>query len=474
MNVFIRKLKAQHFDFSKWALVFSLLIVLFINFHYKIWDQENRVIGHDTRSYYAYLPATFIYHDLSLEFLKNGGGDKLGKGFWGTKSPTGHTVIITSYGMSLLYSPFFLVSHLIAINTGYPPNGYTKPYLYGLLFSCFFYLALGLFFLRKFLLRYFSKIIVGMTIIIAVLSTNMLWYATFEATMSHVYSFALISLFIFLLDKWIDNPSLKVTLVIGLLLGIISLVRPTNLSIVILILLWKVKNLNDLGLRFTFILKNWYLVFIILIMFFIIWIPQFLYWKFISGNYLFYSYPESMGFFFNNPQLFNTMLSWRKGLLIYTPVMVFFMIGIVMLYKNKREFFWPVLIYFLVNWYVISSWWDWWYGGGLSMRPFIDYYGVYSIGMATLLTWTLKTGKIKKITLLSLIVVFSTLGFWNFKKYYGGSIHWAYMTKEAYLDSFWQQYPTAEFYQKIRKPDYKLAKKGIYKYEDENQDVNLN
>ncbi len=41
------------------------------------------------------------------------------------------------------------------------------------------------------------------------------------------------------------------------------------------------------------------------------------------------------------------------------------------------------------------------------------------------------------------------------------------MTREAYFDSFWRARPSATYYDKLRKPDYKLAKKGIYKYEDE-------
>jgi hypothetical protein len=41
------------------------------------------------------------------------------------------------------------------------------------------------------------------------------------------------------------------------------------------------------------------------------------------------------------------------------------------------------------------------------------------------------------------------------------------MTKESFFDSFWRVTPSEKFKDLIRDPDYELARKGIYKYEDE-------
>ena len=272
----MKKLSIKYFDISAWAIVFSLLVVLSINFRYSNWNSTEKVIGHDARSYYAYLPATIIYNDLSLEFVKSP-GNKLGKGFWGKKSPTGKTVIITSYGMSLLYSPFFLMAHSSAKLMGYPADGYSVPYCFALVMSSIFYLFLGVIFLRKFLLKYFPKLVVAITISIIILTTNMLWYVTFEATMTHVYSFGLISIFIYLIDKWIEHPSIKHTLLIGFLIGIITLIRPTNVVIVLLLVFWKVTSWKEFVNRLLLIIKDWHHILIMIIVFIIIWIPQFIY-----------------------------------------------------------------------------------------------------------------------------------------------------------------------------------------------------
>ncbi len=42
----------------------------------------------------------------------------------------------------------------------------------------------------------------------------------------------------------------------------------------------------------------------------------------------------------------------------------------------------PILLLFTLFTYVIFSWWCWWYGGGLSIRPMIDVYCIFAIGLA--------------------------------------------------------------------------------------------
>ncbi len=468
INKYIRLLKKT--DLSLLAVIFCIIVVFTLDMRYKNWQQQKTVLFHDVLSYYAYLPSAFVYHDMELNFLKSG-GDKLGKHFWGKSTSEHKVVIITSYGMSLLYSPFFGLAHIYAGITGYPQDGLSTPYLIALVFSSLAYLILGLFALRKLLLMFFSQTVTAITIVGVVISTNLLWYVAFESAMSHTYSFALITTSILVYDKWIKSPKIYLTIVLGLLIGIISIVRPTNIIIVVLFFFWRTISPEDIKKRFITIIKRWPHLILIAIMATIIWIPQFMYWKYLTGSYLYYSYPDDQGFFFNNPQLLNIMFSWRKGFIIYTPLMAFSILGIILLYKQKRELFLSVIIYFLLTWYILSSWWDWWYGGGFSIRPLIDSYGIMSLGIASFLTWVLKVRvKFAKGVLILLFISSLVLGFWNYKRYYGGSIHWVAMTKEAFLDNFWSAKPKSGFYDKLRAPDYELARKGIYKYKDESEE----
>lgn len=448
------------------ALFLTMFLVVCINFNTSYWKDENRVIANDIISYYAYLPATFVYGDFTLSFMDKI-PDDYGNKFWPKISPIGKKVIITSCGMSAMYFPFFIIAHPFAQYLGYQANGFTAPYKFAIVFGSMFYLFLGLFFMRKLLIRYFSDLVSALVIMAIMLSTNILWYATVEAAMTHVFSFSLISIFLYSTDRWHEKITVKQTILLGFLIGLISLIRPTNIVVIIILVLWKITTFNELKTRILLFLNKWYLVLFMILIFFLVWIPQFLYWKTVAGQYLYFSYPDSNHFYFGNPQLFNNLLSWRKGLLIYTPIMALSFFGIGLMYRKNKQFFWPVMVYFIISWYIISSWWDWWYGGGFGNRPYIDSYSIYAFGLATFLTWIFKQKIWLKTSGIALLFLLCIIGSYHHARYYYGSIHWDSMTKEAYFDSLFRLRPTQTFYSKIRPPDYEAARRGVYRYMDE-------
>lgn len=450
-------------SFSKIAIVVVILLVFVIDNNLGLWKSKNRVIINDVCAYYAYLPAIFIYHDLALDSLKD---FKTGDQFiiWPKVTPEGKNVITSSSGMAVLYFPFFMVSHLAAHLWAYPATGYSLPYRYGLMLSSLFYLAAGLFFLRKLLIKYFNEVVTAVVILVIPLTTNMLWYTVVESPMSHVYSFSLISIFLFLTDSWYRKQTVSKSLLLGLLTGLIVLVRPTNILVLLLFIFWMIKNIPEIKARFHLFFGNWNLIILMIVAFVLVWIPQMLYWKMQTGHYFYYSYPDDQGFFFGNPQIIGTLFSWRKGWLLYTPVMIFAMIGIPLLWKSHRGFMLPVSIFTIFTIYVVSSWWDWWYGGSFGLRAYIDAYGVFAIPMAAFLSWVLKQKKLARISFMVIFMLVAARSAFQHIQYHYGAIHWVGMTKEAYFDSFWRIRPSERFPDLIREPDYQLARKGIYKY----------
>lgn len=177
---------------SKFSIYFVLLVVVTRILISGDWKKDNKVIVADVVSYYAYLPATFIFHDIKLEKQETFDNGI----FWPEPLPDGNKVIKTSMGMSILYSPFFLISHGIAKLSGGDTYGFSPIYKIGLLASAVFYLFIGLLFLRSILRKYFSESITALTILTIALGTNLLNYSTYDACMSHSYNFALINLFV--------------------------------------------------------------------------------------------------------------------------------------------------------------------------------------------------------------------------------------------------------------------------------------
>lgn len=457
----INKSKISGYLNSKLIIIFILVIIIWRNFNLADWKEEKKVIQWDVISYYAYLPAVFIHHDIKLEFLKNGPESYKGT-FWPRKSPNGGNVIITSMGMAYLYLPFFLMGHLYAsLSPHFDNQGFSAPYKFFLVMSSIFYLMLGLIFLRKLLLKFFNDNAVSITLLITLFGTNLLCYATNESVMSHAYSFSLISIFLFLTHSWYNKPVYTNSVFLGLLGGLIILIRPTNVIIALLFLFWKITRFKDIPGRIQFYLKNAPFLFIIIIAVFVIWLPQLLYWKHIAGQWFYFSYGSDEKFFFNNPRIFKVLFSYRKGWFVYTPVMLFAIAGLFQLRKNYKQIFLPVLIFLVVNIYIISAWWSWWYGGSFGMRAMIDSYGIMALPLSAITAYFLDKKRLRiGYLVILLLLVFNNI--FNTLQYSYGSIHWDSMSKKAYWNSFLKLHKTDYFEYYLEPIDYIAARKGEY------------
>lgn len=445
------------FKYSSFAIVAILLFSIWFQFFAKRWNHD-RIIEWDVISYYSYLPATFIYKDLSLDFVKQN-PDKFGPWFWPLKAPNGNYVEKMTMGMSLLYSPFFAIAHFLADPLGYEPSGYSTPYRFAISIGALFYLLLGLLLLRKLLLRHFSDTATAITLILVTLGTNLTWYATIEPGMTHVYSFTLFVLFIYLLEQWIEKATLWNSILFGALCGLISLIRPTNAAIGILILLWGVNNKNTLKGRVNLLLLRWPYIFAMALSAIAIWVPQMLYWKMQTGHFFYHSYGQE-GFFFLSPHITDGLFSFRKGWLLYTPVMAVALAGLALLSNFTKGKTLALATFTTFNVYIIFSWWSWWYGGSFGARAFIESYALLALPLAALVQWALSKKiyiKIASATFFGLLLSHSI--FQTFQYYYG-AIHWDSMTREAYFDSFGRLKPSGRFNNLIAQPDYESALRG--------------
>lgn len=441
---------------SKYSIYFCVLLAVIFIITAKNWKHKDRIIGADVISYYAYLPATFIFNDIKLEkqeTLKNGV-------FWPEILPDGTKIIKTTMGLSVLYSPFFFGAHAISKIIGLKSYGYAPIYKIGLLLSAVFYLFLGLFFLRKTLRLYFSEKITALTIIAVTVGTNLMYYATSEAAMSHVYSFALFNIFVWATINWHKNQKLGQLVVIGLLAGLITLVRPSNITVLSFFFLYEIYSKKTFVKKLEMIFSRFYWFILMGIAFLIVWIPQMLYWKVLTGDFFFYSYTTER-FFFNNPHFIDGLFSYRKGWLIYTPIMVFALLGIILLFKKLKEYSWAILVFTGLNMYIIFSWWCWWYGGSFGMRPLIDFYGMLAIPMALLFSelYNYRSYMIKIISGIVLLLVMQNLFF--IQKYKANSLHWDSTSKYSFWHSFWHVRTQQGYWELLEQPDYDMARQGI-------------
>ena len=232
-------------NYTKLIIPLIALVYLGVHLKFDIWKRSESVISNDVIDYYAYLPATFIYKDISLRFKEQVGED-VGVKIWGFEQENGKYLIKMSMGLSMLYTPFFLIAHLVALIGPAEANGYSAPYSLALIFASLFYFLAGLVFLKKFLSNFFDQHSIAITLLIIALGTNLNYYLSKEAAMSHSFSFFLFSAFLFLSNKWHVNKKTKYAIFLGLIFGFISLIRPTNSLIALVFIFWNVDSFSAL------------------------------------------------------------------------------------------------------------------------------------------------------------------------------------------------------------------------------------
>ena len=461
-------------------IAIGIVIVVYIisNFSHHKWtkayDFPRGVIVWDVISYYSYLPASIIYKDLSLEFLNEPGFENDNR-FWPVTTEEGKKVILTSMGVSVLYSPFFFIAHVLAPVFGEPRDGFGGIYQFFLAFSALIYVGLAFIFLKKILRKYFSDITAAITILLIGLATNLHYYSTYEGAMSHSYSFSLIVLFMFLILKWLENPNLKYSIITGLVFGLIVLIRPTNIFILLFFIFAGVTNGKGFLERLKLFISKWPLVLVMMMAFVLVWVPQFLYWYSQTGKLFYNAYTEvGSAFFLDAPQIINVLFSYRKGLFIYVPLMIFAVFGITELYRQKSKFAFAVSIYFACILYVLSSWWSWWFGGSYGPRTFIDTYAIMSLPLAALIFRVENAGRKIVIPGIILTVLLLTHGILQHNQYTHRRLHHLGMTKEAYWTNHLLRFKEGPHYwQKLSLPDLYLARRGMYYFYPTGEDYSV-
>jgi hypothetical protein len=364
----------------------SLFILSAAFFYYPKWQQRDTeaTLSWDVSGYYMYLPAIFIYKDLKkLEFRdsiiqKYRPSPEFGQAF---QHPSGNFVMKYSCGQALQYLPWFTIGHLLAKPLGYAPDGFSKPYQVAIGWGSLLVALLGLWFLRKNLLVYFSEKTTAITLLLLIFGSNYLNYSAFDGAMTHNWLFTLYCLMIYSTIRFYQKPSYSWAICIGILVGWAALTRPTEIVAALIPALWGIGSFQSLKKRFL-LLKNHFLKYLLAaILCALVGSIQLFYWKYVSGDWVVYSY-QDQGFSWKHPHIMECLFSARAGWLTYSPMMVFSLLGFWALYKQKKTVFVATLLFSLIFMYITFAWDIWWYGGSLGQRAMVQSYPILAFPLA--------------------------------------------------------------------------------------------
>ncbi len=404
------------------------------------------VMSWDAYGYYLYLPQAFINNDLAM---KNDSvvtavkekypiSDTFYQRAW---SPDNKWVINYPMGMAYLYFPAFATGHIIAKITGAPVDGFSLPYENAMFLWCFLSVVAGLFFVRIILLRFFDDKVTALVLFLIAVGTNYLITVTLTVAMPHNFMFTLFAISLWLTIKWWETFKIKYAVLLGLCYGIAITSRFTEGIFIIIPALWGVQlSIKSVWERIVLLLtKRIIHVLIFGTVSFLVFLPQILYWKNVTGSYIFNAYEfmnPGEGLDLATPYTYSFLFSYKKGWLIYTPVMIFAILGFIQLYRKKRELFLPLFLFFVVNLWVISSWTTWWYAESFSQRPMVNSYPLMAVLLAFFIDGVIKSKKWIKFPVLALVVLvffFNVFQHWQYGK---GIIQGSRMTKEYYWKVF--------------------------------------
>ena len=114
--------------------------------------------------------------------------------------------------------------------------------------------------------------------------------------------------------------------------------------------------MNDLKKRVEFIFSNFKLVAVAMITAILVFLPQIIHWKYITGHWYFNNYKMAEGFNLLRPNLIPFFFSFKKGVFVYTPAVLVF-IGSLFLRKFRNSgTAWAIIIFLVLNTYLISCW----------------------------------------------------------------------------------------------------------------------
>ena len=412
----------------------TLILAFLCNGFFKDW----KFINSDGMGYYVYLPAIVVDHDTSLnsaviKIANTQNADPYAQKEYFGMRPQTDNFWIDKYpiGVALVQAPFFLGADLLTQITGGVRDGFSSNYQWAIAIAGLLFLQIGMYFAYKVLRKRFGNGLALILLSFLILGTNIMHYAVYEPSMSHIYSFAFITLTVFLLDKYLENKKFKWIVSMGITMSIIGVIRNLNLLFGIIPLLVILLNTAK-GKRPILLIKTlvvWGLTA------FVIFIPQLLYWYFSTGKFLAYSYAgETFNLF--KPELLKLLFSVNNGLFFWHPLLLLAIPGLYFWIKSHDAISKVSTIFLLLLTYILSSWWCWWFGYSFGMRPFTDFYILFLIPIGYLFL-RMKKWKRRYIVLSVVIIsMFFILNLIQMNNYWRGIVAGANISWENYWINF--------------------------------------
>jgi len=362
----------------------------------------------DTRAYYAQLRSLFFDRDLDLENERSALARPGRRGRASRLLEGGERGIWSPIGPPLLWSPFYVASHLYVKASGrlgtsaHSADGYSDPYRRAPALGTVVCAVGGAWLLGAMLARLHGLGAGGLAVAGAALASPIAYYVFVVPAMAHGLAFAIAGALLWAWDAARRAPSLRAWAVLGVLLGLVCLVRWQGAVYLLL-----VAPLGLLALA-RGVPARWIWAGAGLAV--LAFAPQMIAWRLSYGSFL--TMPQGRGFLdWSAPHLVDVLVSADHGLLTWSPVALVGVVGLLGGLRSDPLLHGGALAVFFATAWVNGGVADWAAGDAYGARRFDLAFPLVALGLARVIDTS--AAAVKRYPRLPAITFVCLLGVWN-------------------------------------------------------------
>jgi hypothetical protein len=381
---------------------------------------DGQLLGGDGFGYYVYLPSVVIDHD--LDFTNQFERLRPTPGRPTQRTPTGLLSNPWPVGPALLWAPFFLAAHALAIvldvaGARIPLDGCGYWYQSFVIAGNVIYGAVAVLLAFEVSRRAASAAAALWACVTVLCAGNMIYYLTAEPSMAHAVSAFAVGAFYLAWTRSRGRRGAGRAALLGALAGLVAIVRTQE---ILLVLVPMASDLADAvradpGRRRSRP-GGWLIdlgVFACAAA--VVYSPQLVVSHVLFGNW--WSPPQLHAdpgashalFDWSSPHLVDSLVSPWRGLFTWHPVYAVALIGVVPLWRRDRTLAIAALVGVLGQAYVIGGWFYWWQGRAFGGRTFIGCLPLFAAALAALIDRALDVWRTRRRLVVTLAAVVAAL-----------------------------------------------------------------
>lgn len=387
----------------------------------------------DGVGYYAYVRAPLIEH--SFDFIRDyqhanatfrdARLDEYGRPKPFTLTSTGHLDNHFSVGPAILWTPFLLLTHsgvllARALGSSVSADGFSAPYRITIAFATALYGFVGLLLAFRLARHYVEERW-------ALLATFSIWWASslpvymyFNPSWSHAHSAFVVALFIWYWHETRFARSLAQWCLLALIAGLMIDVYYVNIGVLIILAFEAIpRYLSALRrhspdsaetLRLSALFVSHFLFALVLLASLM---PIFITRYIIYGNAFESGYIPLRDWLWFSPALLSVLFSADHGMLVWTPVLLFSVLGLFLFWRRVPCIGAPFLAAFVAFYVFIACYPDWDGISSYGNRFFVSLTSLFILGLAVLLDRFAQFFASRRVALATAALPLVLLVLWN-------------------------------------------------------------